>query len=701
MKRRNFLRWAGAGLTVTLLPACSLIPVIPKRPAPSGEDAMSWVRYADGRYTFYLPRVEMGQNVLTGLKQVACEELGVSWDKVDALLPDTRAIRRVKATVGSDSIREFALPLAQACATLRDALKKGTTEGLLEAEPRPLESLRAFGPNTRLVGHKVPLEQGLAIVRGEPLYAADIRLPGMVYGRVLRAPASPEFASHPRQWQEAAARTTPGFVAVVQSPGLLQGHSQGLGILARTPGALDRIEAALAVTWQVDGALPDKGIETLIDVSTRLQQGPLAHRVRDAAADTQEPWTLDVEIHIPLAAHGALEPRAAVAQWVASAPLLKLWVGNQDVFYLRDAIARQLGLDTSQVLVQPCRIGGAFGGRTICTVEMEAAVLAHHWNGTVKVQWTRAQELRYGFHRPPSHHRLRARLRQGKVQHWWHAFATSHILFTNAAMPAWMQTVSHFTGDAGSARGAQIPYNVPQQRIELDLVRLPIFTGPWRGLGAGPNSFAVETAWDMLALQAKADPVAFRLAHIDDARLTQVLQQAARLAQWGQQPTRATEAGWHRGQGVACGIYKGMSYVATVAEVAVDPSSGEIKVLHMWCVHDCGRIINPDQVRAQCEGTMVWGLAMVLSDGLPLNDAGVAATSFADAPIPRWHQVPHLSVELVDSALPSTGAGETGMVSAAAAITNAIAAATRYRVTNLPVQPADLLQHMLSQPRPS
>ena len=699
MKRRHFLGLAGAGLTVTLLPACSLIPVIPKRPQPSGEDAMSWVRYAQGRYTFYLPRVEMGQNVLTGLKQVACEELGVAWDQVDAVLPDTRTIRRVKATVGSDSIREFAVPLAQACATLREALARGTTEGVLEAEALPLERLRAFGPTPRHVGRAVPLEQGLAIVRGEPVYAADVRLPGMVFGRVLRAPASPELASHPRAWQDAAARAVPGFVALVQNPGLRQGRSHGLGILARTPGGLDRIEAALDIQWQVEGSLAPNAVDTLIAIRPRLQKGALAHRLRDDAVPETTPWDLDVEIRVPLAAHATLEPRAAVAQWNAAEPLLRLWVGNQDVFYQRDAVARQLDLDASHVLVQSCRIGGAFGGRTICTVEMEAAVLAHHWGGAVKVQWTRTQELRYGFHRPPSHHRLRARLHQGKVQHWWHAFVTSHILFTNAAMPSWMQTVSSFVGDAGSARGALIPYQVPQQRIEMDLVRLPVFTGPWRGLGAGPNSFAVETAWDMLAHTAGADPVAFRLAHITDTRLAQVLQQVASLARWGQAPA-AAPAGWRKGRGVACGIYKAMSYVATVADVAVNPASGEVQVLHLWCVHDCGRLINPDQVRAQCEGTLVWGVAMALTDGLPVDSHGVAARSFADAPIPRWSQVPALTVELVDSALPPTGAGETGMVSAAAAIGNAIAAATAYRVTTLPVSTTELQHHLSTRPAP-
>lgn len=696
MKRRGFLGLAAGGLTIAIaLPGCSLLPVLPRRPLPTAEDAMSWLRHEQGRYTLYLPRAEMGQNMLTALKQVACEELGVAWAAVQVRMPDTRSIRRVKATVGSDSIREFALPLAQACATLRDALALGQTQGLLAAEPRPVESLRSFAGRGRHVGRSAPLEQGPAIVCGAPLYAADVRLPGMVYGRVLRAPVSPELASRVKTLREDAARAVPGFVALLRDPGLRLGGSEGVGIVARTPGALARIEAALAIEWQVEGGFEAADVEALINVNTRLAKGALAHRLRDDAAGAQAPWDIDLLLQVPLAAHGALEPRAAVAQWSQPEGLLRLWVGSQDIFYQRDAVARQLGLDETQVSVQACRIGGAFGARMLCTVEMEAAVLARRLGGAVKVQWSRAQELQQGFHRPPSQHRIRARLHEGRVQQWWHAFATSHILFTNAAMPRWMQTVPSFVGDAGAARNAQLPYRVPQQRIEFDLARLPVFTGPWRGLGAGPNAFAVETAWDLLADKAGADPLAFRLAHIDDPRLSAVLGQAARLSRWGHVLPGA--AGRLRARGLACGIYKGLSYAATVAEVEVDASSGEWRVLGLSCVHDCGHIINPDQVRAQCEGNLVWGLAMVLSDGLPVGSSAVAAASFAEAPIPRLPQVPPLAVELIDSTQAPTGAGETAMVCAAAAIANALAAATGCRVTRLPVLAGDMLAAMQAQ----
>lgn len=698
MNRRSFLRVTGGGLVVTFLGGCSL-PVIPKRPVPNAEDAMSWVRFADGHYTLYLPRVEMGQNILTALMQVACDELGVAWSQVDARLPSTNDIRRVKASVGSDSIKEFAIPLAQACATLRDALAAGRTEGVLSAQSRPLAELRAFARTAQYVGRAHPIEQGTAIVRGQPLYAADVRRPGMQFARVLRAPASPELNSRVRSMNEAAARAVPGFVALVRDPLLAlgaQGRSEGVGIVARTPGALARIEAALAIQWSAEGGFTQTDIDRAIDIDTRLGKGSLAHRISKDSIDTQVAWDVDLRLDVPLAAHAAIEPRAAVAEWSPTGEL-QLWVGSQDVFYQHDVVVKRLGLDEARVIVHGSRVGGAFGGKTISTVELEAAVLARAVGGAVKVQWTRAQEFQFGFHRPPSSHRIRARLKDGRIDQWWHAFASSHIFFTNAGIPPWIQKFTDFIGDDGVARGARLPYRAAAKRTEFDLVRLPVLTGPWRGLGAGPNTLAIESAIDALARRADADPVAFRLAHIEDPRLARVLQRVAAAARWGRTP--AAIDGSLSGRGVACGIYKGMSYAAAVADIEVDPGSGQVRVTRMWCAHDCGRVVNPDQVRAQCEGNLVWGLGMVLVESLPVADSQVAAATFADSPIPLISDVPPMEVLLVDEGDAPTGAGETAIVATAGAVANALAAATGFRAPRIPVRPADLLAFLKSSSR--
>jgi len=691
MKRRAFLTAAGAGLSVSFVAGCSL-PVIPKRPAPQAEDALSWIRFADGHYTLFVPRVEMGQNIATGLKQVACEELGIEWSALELRLHGTDDIRRVRATVGSESIKDYAVPLAQACATLRDALAAGQTTGEIEAQPRPVAELRAFAAKPRFVGHAMPIEQGAALLRGEPLFAIDVRRPRMLYGRVLRAPVSPELHSTLRSTDEVSARAVPGFVALVRDEGLMQGNGQGLGIVARTPGALDRIEAALAAQWTVDGRFDQADIDAAIDIDARLQRGALGRRIHGDAIDAAPAWDVDLRIDIPLAAHAAIQPRAAVAEFGADGRL-QLWVGSQDVFYMRDVVARRLGLDDTQVVVHGQRVGGAFGGRTICSVELEAALLARAAKAPVKVQWTRAMEFQVGFHRPPSSHRVRVRLKEGKLHSWWHAFASSHILFTNAAMPRWMQRLADIVGDDGVARGAALPYRASLRRTELDVLRLPVFTGPWRGLGAGPNVFAIESAIDECARRAGADPLQFRSDHIDDPRLARVLRRVADAARWSETREPASP-GLKRGRGIACGIYKAASYAAVVADVEVELASGSVRVRRMWCAHDCGQVVNPDQVRAQCEGNLVWGIGMVLVEQLPVAASAVAASSFADSPIPRFGDVPQLSVLIVDEGEAPSGAGETAIVAAGAAVANAIRDATGVRATRLPLTPPQLKEAM-------
>ena len=704
ISRRGLLRVAGAGLTVAFVPGCAL-PVIPKRPSPDLSVAMGWVRFAEGRYTLLIPRVEMGQNILTSLKQIACEELGIGWEQLDAVLPSTAQIARVRATVGSDSIKDFALPLAQACATLRDAIAQGLPQGALKAVERPAAALRSLsgGAGRRHVGQTVRIEHGTAIVRGQALFAADVRRPGQLYGRVLRAPASPELRSKATWMDETAARAVPGFVAVVRDDLLAHGNSMGIGILARTPGALDRIDAALAVRWAIEGSFGQSDIDSAIDIDRRLaRSSQRAKQVHDDRIDTTGRWDVDMRIDVPLAAHAPIEPRAAVAEFMPDGRL-ELWVGTQDVFYQRDVVAKRLGLDEDKVTVHGQRVGGGFGGKTISTVELEAAVLARAARAPVKLQWTRAQEFRLPFHRPPSSHRIRARLKEGRIEQWWHSFASSHILFTNAVVPAWLQRITDLIGDDGVARGASLPYRAAARRTEFDLVRLPVFTGPWRGLGAGPNVFAIESAIDECTRLAGIDPVRFRRDNAEDPRLARVVERVALAAGWGAGEPAApgVPAARRRGRGVACGIYKAMSYAAVVAEVEVDVASGAVKVTRMVCAHDCGRVINPDQVRAQCEGNLVWGLGMALLERLPIADSQVAAATFADSPIPRMADVPPLQVVLVDEGEPPTGAGETAIVAAAAAIANAVRDAVGVRPLRLPLSAADVRQALAARRPPA
>jgi CO/xanthine dehydrogenase Mo-binding subunit len=415
---------AGAGVW-------SRVPVIPERPRPNGETALGWITHVDGRFVLTLPRAEMGQNIATALKQIACTELGTDLDMVDVVLHATD-MPGVKATVGSESVMLFAEPLAQACAALRDALAVGKVAGQVRVTSRPVAELRSLRVGG-LIGASPEITQGRGIVTGAPLYAGDVRLPGMQYGRVLRAHASVEVSSRPLRWSLEAARAVPGFVAVIEDCGPPIGKAQGLGIVATRPGALDAIAEALQIEWSVSAPQVRSDIARAIDVDARLAAGPMSHLVLDGSPDDGR-WDVDLRIDVPMAAHGPIEPRAAVAVWQDGG--LRVWAGTQDAFFIRDFLADAFGLSEETVTVQSCRIGGAFGGKTICTVEAEAAALTLAIGGPVKVQWTRGQEFALGFHRPPSSHRIRARVAQGRITDWDHAQMSSHIMFTAAVVPA-------------------------------------------------------------------------------------------------------------------------------------------------------------------------------------------------------------------------------------------------------------------------
>lgn len=686
MQRRALLAAAAGGLVAAIgagVGVWSQVPVIPKRPEPDAASALGWIAHRDGRFTLTLPRAEMGQNIATALKQVACAELGIAWDKVEVKLHAT-GMARVKATVGSESVMLFAEPLAQACAALRDALAAGQSVGQLSVTRRPVSALRGLRTGG-LIGASPEIEQGRDIVTGAPLYAADVRLPEMLHGRVLRAPVSVEVGSHPMRWNLAAARLMPGFVAVIEDCGPPIGKSQGLGIVTSRPGALEAVANALQVEWDVEGRHHRADIVRAVDIDVRLADGVLPHSVLDGKPETG-PWDVDLRVDVPMAAHGPIEPREAVATWQDGA--LQVWAGTQDAFYIRDFLTHAFGLGAETVTVQSCRIGGAFGGKTICTVEAEASALTMATGLPVKVQWTRAQENALGFHRPPSSHRIRARLADGRITDWDHVQMSSHIMFTSAVVPQWMQHATDtVAGDGGVARGMGAPYVLGRARAAYDLVRLPVHTGPWRGLGAGPNALAIESAMDEAALTTGIDPLAFRLAHIADPLLAAALVRVGEIASWGR--PLAPVAGLRLGRGIACGTYKGTSHAAAVADVAID-MQGRVKVTQLWCVHDCGMVINPDQVRAQCEGNLVWSLGMVLTDDLPVENGHVTAQTFADAPIPRLTDVPPIIVELIQSDRPPQGAGETVIVVGPGAIANAIHAATGQRPSRFPLTARDL-----------
>lgn len=720
--RRAWLIGAGGVAVALPLASCSVLPPIPKRPLPTAEDAGGWLRLtSSGRFLLHCPRAEMGQNVLGAMRRIAAHALGVPEALVELQVAGTADIALAKATVGSDSVRELWGPLAGACADLRAALLACAAERLgaptsalttdtagvhaPEGATLPWATLASpplkLAPSGRpapvvsqatLPGASPPPPQFEALVRGAPLFTADVRLPGMLHAMVIHPPWRAELGGGLAGWDEAAVRAVPGFVAQLRLP-----EVEGLVLAARNAPAVWAMRRAASPRWVPPPQRPDP--MALVDIDRALAERSFT---RDSGTvDEAGAWTVDLRLDVPMAAHAGIEPRCALARFnnrpgatpeAPDAPALELWCGSQDPFYVRDVMARDHGLALDRIQVHNHRIGGGFGARAVVNIEREAAFIAHALQAPVKLQWTREDEFLAGFHRPPSSHRLRVRVgASGLITDWWHALSSSHIIFTSAAMPPWMQSVSRLVGDPGTSRGHQPPYAVGEQRRSLKLTRLPLATGPWRGLGAGPNVLAIEAAMDAAARASGQTPLDFRLRHLAQAeagehlaspeRLARVLRRVAARA--GDAPARPAAAGERVGRGLACGAYKGHGMAAAVAEVVV--TAERIRVTRLWCSHDCGTLADPDGVRAQVEGNLAWCVGLVLSDELEAPEATPTSPRLAGYALPRIVDMPQLDIDLVPGDSPPGPAGETAIVAGAGAIYNAIVAATGVRPTRLPV----------------
>ena len=321
------------------------------------------------------------------------------------------------------------------------------------------------------------------------------------------------------------------------------------------------------------------------------------------------------------------------------------------------------------------RIGGAFGGRSLCQASVQAAWLARELGQPVKVQWSREDEFRYNYVGPQFSTRVDAGLdADGRIAYWHHRMAGAPVLTSSMFIPGYLQWLADLPPDPGTARGTRLPYDIANHKVEFADVRVPMPTGPWRGLGAAANTFAVESAMDELALAADADPIDFRIKHAADERLTGVLERLrAQLATSDAGPI-----------GVAATAYKGVTFVALAVEMVKASSKPQVK--RIWCVHDCGEMVAPDQVRAQVEGNLAWGLSMALLESFELENGIAATENFHNDPIARMYDIPALHIELVDSNAPASGAGEAAIAPAAAAIANAVLRATGRRYRQLPIR---------------
>jgi nicotinate dehydrogenase subunit B len=690
LARRDFFKLLGAGIAVFTIAKDALASqeTAPGSKSFHGEelpkDISAWLHIGEnGSVTGFTGKAEIGQNIRTSLAQTIADELRVPFDRVRMVTGDTALTPFDAGTFGSRSTPTMTPQLRRVAAAARDLLVgvaakewNVTPEGLVAGDAKVtdpvsgrslpyaelargrtlVQSLPAEDPVTpatqwTIAGKAIPKVDGRAFVTGKHQYTPDLRPEGMLYGKVLRPPS---FGATLTAYDDSAAKAMAGVVIVRDG--------DFVAAAAATAREAEKALAAIRVRWKEVPQISSREIFSYLkqnaaaksDDRFRQQKGSVEVALLSAAHRVDATYT------VAYIAHAPLEPRAAVAQWAEGK--LTVWTGTQRPFANRDELADLFHLPESSVRVIVPDTGSAYGGKHTSDAAIEAARLARAAGRPVKVVWTREEEFTWAYFRPA-----------GVIE-------VKSGIAADGTLTAW-----EFHNYHSGMSAIETPYVVANQRTEYHQVPLILRSGSYRGLAATANHFARETHMDALARAAKMDPLEFRLNNLSDARMRAVIDAAAKSFGW---PRKKSLDG--QGFGIAAGNEKG-SYVATCAEIAVDHSSGALRVVKLVEAFDCGAIVNPDGLRNQVVGAMIQGLGGALFEAIEFENGRIKNPHFASYRVPRFRDVPEIEAILLDRKdIPSAGAGETPIMAVAPAIGNAIFDASGVRLNSLPLAPNGL-----------
>lgn len=670
-------------------------------PSELPTDPWAWFEITpDNRLHLYVSKVEMGQGVHTAFAQAAAEELGMAPGDMEVFTaPTTRPPFDESGTSGSTSVSSTFTPLRTAAATLREMLAAQAAVLLGVPAADLVVDGRAFAVATdpaqraefaaiaaskadwevpegevalknpadfQVIGTRAPRVDIPAKVTGQAVYGYDVRVEGMKYGAVARPPT---VGGKLVGAAAGSAATMPGVHTVVIEDGFA-------GVVADSRARAYAALNALELEWEPGKLWNQEEIDALVVAG---DDGTVIQRAGNAPAQLRQQVTHSAEYRSPFAIQTPLEAQAALADVRAGGA--RIWTSTQFQYLARDAVAEVTGLEKESIEVIPTYLGGGFGRKGGLDVPAEAARLSKAAGVPVHVGWTRSEELRHGYVRPPTHSQLFARLDEnGRITAIEHRQASGQVAF--GFFPGFLKLL--FGSDFGSWRGARLDYGIPNMQVSATLVPLPVQTGWWRGLGLLANTFAVETFMDELAQVAGADPLQFRLDHLpataDGERLGGVLRKAAELSGWG------TPLPAGRARGIACCNDYG-TCVAEVAELSFDEATGRIKVHNVWAAMDCGLVVNPDGAAAQVEGNVIWGLGSALLEEMRVENGQVVPANFDAYPLLTMKEAPHIEVALVESGTEPRGVGEPAIGPVAAAVGNAFFALTGARLRQIPFTP--------------
>jgi isoquinoline 1-oxidoreductase len=670
--RRDFFKLVGGGLVLLLALGGSEAQAQEsggpgRRRGPAmPQNLGAWLHVAEsGRVTVYTGKVEMGQNIRTSLTQAVAEELGASPGQIALVMGDTVLTPYDFGTVGSMTTPMMAPQLRRVAAAARAMLialaaekwnangaacivERGVVRdpvsgksvtfgelatGLQLAKTIPADVHLKPASEWKIAGDDLHKVNAYSLVTGAEKFTSDMKLPGMLYGRVVRPPA---FRATVVSVDASGAERIPGVVAVHDG--------DFIGVACDDSAKLERAAGAVRAEWKTVPQTNSRDLFTYL----KAQAGPVEWKPVEGDVTLQQSYTVAYIAHTPL------EPRAAVAQW--DGDRLTVWTGTQRPFGVRSELAKVFGIPEENVRVMVPATGAAYGGKHTGECANEAARLAKAARRPVKLQWTREEEFTWAYFRPAGLIDIRSGARKGGTITSW-------------------QFHNYNSGNAA----IRSPYNIPDQVAEFHPVDSPLRQGSYRSLAASANHFARESHMDELAHAVGMEPAAFRLKNATDVRLRAVIEAAAERFGWGK-----AKGGGGRGFGMMAGFDKG-GYVSACVEIRV--VNGAVKIERIVQAFECGAVVNPDGLKNQIAGAAMMGIGGALFEAIEFENGRVLNPRLSRYRVPRFNDVPKIEVVLVDRKdLPSAGAGETPIVAVAPSVANAIFDATGKRLRAMPLK---------------
>ncbi len=721
--RRRFLQWSlltAGGLTLGFIPRVGAESAgeVQRPTPPQNPDEFqfnAFIRIAtDGGITLFSARPEIGQGIKTSLPMIVAEELGANWQEVRVVSAPLDPVYGEQGAGGSTSTPHAWLPLRRVGATARAMLVSAAAQqwGVPPAEchtkasavvHRPTGKALPFGSlvsaaallpipapsevhlkdprEFTLLGSRITGVDNPQIVTGKPLFGIDQRLPGLVYAMYVKAPV---FGSRAVRANTEALKPLPGVrdaFIINDTIGGLTGLVPGVAIVADSTWSVWNARNHLHVEWEGNPHTQDNWAEFASAAKAADATGR-PHVVRndgdvDVACATAAK-VVTAEYSYPFISHANLEPQNCTA--FVHGDTAEIWAPIQDPNKGRNLAAKVLGIPPQRITFHITRSGGGFGRRLDADYVAEAAAIARKVGAPVKLTWTRTDDLQHDHYRPGGFHFLRGAVdREGKLVAW-------------RGHQVWF-------GDGGMSLDAFPARFVPHCRMEMTKLDNGIPMGPWRAPGSCVFGFVIGSFLDELAHGAGRDPLAFALDVLGDrdlvpgtgdrepynaARMRGTIHAVAKMASWGRTLPR--------GRGLGLGFYfSHQGYVAEIAQVAVS-TSGELTVEDVWAAVDVGSpIVNLSGAENQVQGAITDGLSACWLQELDIRDGAIVQSNFHEYPLLRLPQAPRgIHLEFIPSDYPPTGLGEPCLPPLAAAVANAVFAATGTRIRRLPFARTDL-----------